>query len=93
MALSTVTVHDFAAPDGLPKVQGDPIVSPLGVAVSATVPDGADGELPESVTVRLQVLSLAAAAGDGVQDTVVEVGFDTVTTDVPLLVEWTLVGL
>jgi hypothetical protein len=92
--LFTVTVQDVDAPEGFANVHGDPNVRPLGVTVAMpAVPDGADGELPVSVTVNVQVLSLAAAAGDGVQDTVVDVGFDTVAKNEPLLVEWTLVGV
>jgi hypothetical protein len=94
VALSTVTVQVVEVPSETPSVQGEPvIVSPLGEASSETVPAGAEGSLPVSVTVSVQVLSFPVEPGDGLHDTSVAVGLATVTVPSPLLVVCALVGM
>jgi hypothetical protein len=91
--LLTVTVQDSDAPEGPPRVHGDPVTVRPEVEVTATVPAGAVGEAPESVTVAVQVLSAPAATGDGEHEMSVDVGLLTATPAVPLLVVCALVGV
>jgi hypothetical protein len=88
----TVTEQLSLAPDGEPSVHGDPVIVRPAGALTATVPDGADGEAPTSVTVTVQLASVAAGTGVAEQVTVVFVGLATVTFDEPLLVVCELVG-